>query len=163
MKRLMAAVAVTALLATVGCSSGSTVKLNMDGNDPLSAKTEATTTSATIETKETMVKTSEPSITKTNKIENVSGEGKFVYQGREWEGTLLLTESAFYFTPKEGEEVKFPLNSLLLVVVDYEQDATYETVGFLTPTDEFEFRMEPGFSNEISKYIIISEATDKHF
>lgn len=164
MKRLMSILAAAMIAATLtGCASNSShkkVHLNIQSNEATIAdgSTTGTTTAALPITSQTSDTNRRPTITKKNVDRDLSTAAKFSYQGRNWEGVLHLTGDSFIFSPKEGEEVYFPLSSILLVIVDYEMDKDYETLGLFTASDEFEFKVEIGYTNKISDYVLVSES-----
>ncbi len=50
------------------------------------------------------------------------------------------------------------MNTILLVFVSYEMESEGEVLTLLTATEQIDFTVEDGYANDLSKYILISEA-----
>lgn len=82
----------------------------------------------------------------------------FTAGGSDLNGVLTFSAQGFTFLPDGGTPLEFPIDSVLLVVVSRGTD--YELLGLLTANDQFQFKMDNGYGDKLSEYIIISEAQD---
>lgn len=82
----------------------------------------------------------------------------FTVGGSDLNGVLTFSAQGFTFLPDGGTPLEFSMDSVLLVVVSKGTD--YELLGLLTANDQFQFKMDNGYADKLSEYIIISEAQD---
>ena len=157
MKKLLACTLAIVLAGILtGCLSKEEpgIKPNIDVHtESITREKETTKATTTVPTNK------DPSITKGKIDKKIETKSTFKQNGTTLTGTLCFQNSGFVFTPDTGgEEVTFPMNTILLVFVSYEMESEGEILSLLTATEQIDFTVEDGYANDLSKYILISEA-----
>lgn len=157
MKKLLACTLAIVLAGILtGCLSKEEpeIKPNIDVHtESITREKETTMATTTVPTNK------DPSITKGKIDKKIETKSTFKQNGTTLTGTLCFQNSGFVFTPDTGgEEVTFPMNTILLVFVSYEMESEGEILSLLTATEQIDFTVEDGYANDLSKYILISEA-----
>lgn len=156
MKKLLACTLAIVLAGILtGCLSKEEpeIKPNIDVHTESITREKETTKATTVSTNK------DPSITKGKIDKKIETKSTFKQNGTTLTGTLCFQNSGFVFTPDSGgEAVAFPMNTILLVFVSYEMESEGEVLTLLTATEQIDFTVEDGYANDLSKYILISEA-----
>ena len=156
MKKLLACTLAIVLAGILtGCLSKEEpeIKPNVEVHTESITREKETTKATTVPTNK------DPSITKGKIDKKIETKSTFKQNGTTMTGTLSFQNSGFVFTPDSGgEAVTFPMNTILLVFVSYEMESEGEVLTLLTAAEQIDFTVEDGYANDLSKYILISEA-----
>lgn len=155
MKKL-GVVVLALVLVLSGCSEGKPTAAPVINREETAATTEATV----LPTMETAAPNQNASITKNEITEEFTSSGKMMRGSSTYNGVLIFNKNGFTFVTETGDEARLPINVVLLAVVSQSgAEAAQETLDLFTQNYDYKFEVDKGFSQKISKYIIISEAT----
>ncbi|MBQ9624606.1 MAG: hypothetical protein IJR47_00720 [Clostridia bacterium] len=151
MKKLFSAFLAFVLIAALtGCGGGNSSKKATE-----KTTTEKTTTAMK---KPEITQSDKPaSIVRKSISREITTDAKFSYNSKYTKGVLTLNKESFVFTAENGNMFEFPLNSILLAVVDHTMDEDGDVLGFFVQGDQFAFTVRDGYIDEISEFLVISE------